>query len=163
MTTAPAFNRLALVLPVLALAACDLVRTPATQAPPPAASRAPTAPSGVTETALQRPASARTVASLDASAAEKAAASQPAAAGASLGRTIASLGDATKGGFWIRTPLVKEPGKGRVVDRATGKSVNVDLIPLPGPASAGSQVSLSVLTTLGVGLTDLPEIEVFRS
>jgi len=117
----------------------------------------------VTETALQRPASARTVASLDASAAEKAAASRPAAAGASLGRTIASLGDATKGGFWIRTPLVKEPGKGRVVDRATGKSVNVDLIPLPGPASAGSQVSLSVLTTLGVGLTDLPEIEVFRS
>ena len=91
MTTAQAFNRLALVLPLVALAGCDLVRAPATQPPPAAATRAPAAPSGVTETALQRPASARSVASLDASAAEKAAASRPAAAGARLGTPIASL------------------------------------------------------------------------
>jgi len=161
MTTAQAFNRLALLLPLLALAGCDLAAT-GTPQPPPRAT-APAAPSGVTETALQRPASARSVASLDASAVEKAAASRPAAAGARLGTTIASLGDATKGGFWIRTPLVQAAGKGRLVDTSTGKSVNVDLIPLPGPASAGSQVSLPVLTTLGVGLTDLPEVEVYRN
>ena len=167
MTTARIFHRLALTLPLLALAACDIATNAAPQAParPPAAT--PTAPTGaalgVTEAALQRPASARSVASLDASAAEKAAASRPAAAGARLGTTIASLGDATKGGFWIRTPLVKETGKGRLVDPSTGKSVNVDLIPLSGPASAGSQVSLPVLTTLGVGLTDLPEVEVYRN
>lgn len=161
MTTAQAFNRLALLLPLLALAGCDLAATRTPQPPPRAT--APAAPSGVTETALQRPASARSVASLDASAAEKAAASRPAAAGARLGTTIASLGDATKGGFWIRTPLVQAAGKGRLVDPSTGKSVNVDLIPLPGPVSAGSQVSLPVLTTLGVGLTDLPEVEVYRN
>ncbi|WP_449041074.1 hypothetical protein [Paracoccus sp. (in: a-proteobacteria)] len=161
MTTAQALHRLALLLPLLALAGCDLAAT-GTPQPPPRAT-APAAPSGVTETALQRPASARPVASLDASAAEKAAASRPAAAGARLGTTIASLGDATKGGFWIRTPLVQAAGKGRLVDPSTGKSVNVDLIPLPGPASAGSQVSLPVLTTLGVGLTDLPEVEVYRN
>lgn len=165
MTTTRAFGRLALVLPLLALAGCDLATNPAPQAPP--ATSTPTTParaeSGITEAALQRPASARTVAALDASAAEKAAASRPAGTGVRLGTTIASLGDATKGGFWIRTPLVKETGKGRLVDRSTGKSVNVDLIPLPGPASAGSQVSLSALTTLGVGLTDLPEVEVYRN
>ncbi|HMM09989.1 MAG TPA: hypothetical protein PKA35_12860, partial [Paracoccus solventivorans] len=68
MTTAQAFNRLALLLPLLALAGCDLAAT-GTPQPPPRAT-APAAPSGVTETALQRPASARSVASLDASAAE---------------------------------------------------------------------------------------------
>ena len=80
-----------------------------------------------------------------------------------LGTTVASLGDATQGGFWIKTPLVRSNGKGRIVNPATGKSVNVDLLPLSGPASAGSQVSLPALTTLGADLTDLPEVEVYRS
>ena len=88
---------------------------------------------------------------------------RPTATGGRLGTTIASLGDATEGGFWIKTPLVQSPGKGRIVDPATGRSVNVDLIPLSGPASGGSQVSLPALTTLGVDLTDLPELDVYRS
>ena len=159
------------LLPLLALAACampDALRAPA--APPRTAAAtvtaAPTAPGAATpvaEGALQRPASSRSVAQLDASAAEKAAATQPVAVTGSLGTTIASLGDATEGGFWIKTPLVTSPGKGRIVDSATGRAVNVDLIPLAGPASAGSQVSLPALTTLGVDLTDLPELEVYRS
>ena len=36
-------------------------------------------------------------------------------------------------------------------------------IPLGGPASAGSHVSLPALTTLGIGLTDLPTVEVFSA
>ena len=47
--------------------------------------------------------------------------------------------------------------------RATGKSANVDLIPLGGPASGGSQVSLPALQALGASLTDLPTIEVWRA
>ena len=43
----------------------------------------------------------------------------------------------------------------------TGKSANVDLIPLGGPASGGSQVSLPALQALGASLTDLPTIEVW--
>lgn len=130
---------LALAVPIVALAACETPPAAVSPTPPPATSAAvvtaaPTAaPTGTTAQAAGR-----------------------------LGTTIASLGDATQGGFWIKTPLVNQPGKGRIVYRGTGKSVDVDLIPLPGPATAGSQVSLPALTTLGVSLTDLPEIEVFR-
>lgn len=82
--------------------------------------------------------------------------------GGKLGSTVASLGDATKGGYWLRTPLVTSPAKGRVVDPATGKSANVDLIPLGGPASGGSQISLPAMQMIGASLTDLPKVDVFR-
>lgn len=179
MTTRPTLRLCALALPLLALAACgmnlDPRPTPAPGTPGGTVTAAPTTPgsaaaaaatdarSGVAEGTLQRPAGSRSVAQLDASAAEKAAATRPTATGGRLGTTIASLGDATEGGFWIKTPLVQSPGKGRIVDPATGRSVNVDLIPLSGPASGGSQVSLPALTTLGADLTDLPEVEVYRS
>ena len=65
--------------------------------------------------------------------------------------------------FWIKTPLVKSRGVGRIVNPANGKSAKVDLIPLAGPASAGSQVSLPALQLLGVSLTDLPTLDVFQS
>lgn len=167
MTIRPTLRAAALTLPLLALAACDMNADPRPAAPPrtPAAtvSAAPTGPVREPAGTLQRPGGSRTVAQLDASAAEKAAAARPTATGGRIGSTIASLGDATEGGFWIKTPLVSAPGKGRIVDKATGRSVNVDLMPLPGPASAGSQVSLPALTTLGVDLTDLPELEVYRT
>lgn len=176
MTTRPTLRLCALALPLLALAACDMGADTRPEPPPrtPAgtAAAAPTAPgsaaatearTGVAEGTLQRPAGSRSVSQLDASAAEKAAATRPTATGGRLGTTIASLGDATEGGFWIKTPLVQARAKGRIVDPATGRSVNVDLIPLPGPASGGSQVSLPALTTLGADLTDLPEVEVYRS
>lgn len=80
-----------------------------------------------------------------------------------LGSTIASLGDPSLPGFWIKTPLVGSESAGRIVNPATGKSANVRLIPLGGPASGGSQVSLPALQMLGVSLTDLPSIEVYGS
>ncbi len=97
-------------------------------------------------------------------AAQKAAAAKPAEVPETrLGSTVASLGDPTEGGFWIKTPLVKTRGVGRLVNPANGKSAKVDLIPLDGPASGGSQVSLPALQLLGVSLTDLPTLDVFRS
>ena len=76
--------------------------------------------------------------------------------------TLASLGDATEGGFWIKTPLAKAPAKGRVVNPANGKSANVDLQPLSG-GGAGSQLSLAAMQALGLSLTDLPEVEVWQN
>lgn len=95
--------------------------------------------------------------------AEKARAAAPAAgAERKLGTTIASLGDPSQAGFWIKTPLVQSETAGRIVNPATGKSAKVRLIPLGGPASGGSQVSLPALQMLGVSLTDLPAIEVYQ-
>lgn len=123
------------------------------------------AATAVTRAPAPRPAARATPAQLDTTTPEqRAAAAQPAqAAEVRLGTTIASLGNPSEGGFWIKTPLVKERGLGRIVDPTTGKSAKVDLIPLDGPASGGSQVSLPALQLLGVSLTDLPTIEVYRS
>ena len=90
------------------------------------------------------------------------AAAAPAGRQERLGTTVASLGDPTQPGFWIKTPLVSAAGKGRIVNPANGKSANVEMLPLPGPASGGSQVSLPALQLIGVSLTDLPRIEVYR-
>jgi len=78
-----------------------------------------------------------------------------------LGTTIASLGNPAEPGFWIKTPLVRKAGKGRVEYPATGKSVVVDLIPIDGPNTAGSRVSLAALRLLEAPLTGLPELIVF--
>lgn len=75
-----------------------------------------------------------------------------------LGRTIASLGDPARPGFWLQTPLVSAPAKGRVVHPETGVSVAVDLLPVEGPATAGSLISLAAMRLLGVPLTGLPEL-----
>ncbi|WP_134678841.1 hypothetical protein [Paracoccus ravus] len=92
---------------------------------------------------------------------QKAQAAAPSAGGQKLGTTIASLGDPSQPGFWIKTPLVGAESQGRIVNPANGKSANVRLIPLGGPASGGSQVSLPALQMLGVSLTDLPALEVY--
>lgn len=164
--------RLALVLPLLALAACDQIATapdtpegPATRpvaAAGPIRTAAPvlTAATTPSRAPLSRPAAARPDAYNQATADEKAAAAAPVAQARKLGTTIASLGNPTEQGFWIKTPLVSAAGKGKLVDPATGKSVNVDLIPLSGPESGGSQVSLAALQMLGVSLTGLPRLEV---
>ncbi len=79
-----------------------------------------------------------------------------------LGVTIASLGDPSQPGLWIKTPLIATDAKGRVHYGKTGKSVDVDLIALPGDAGAGSRLSLSAFQALGAPITGLPEIDVFR-
>jgi len=77
-----------------------------------------------------------------------------------LGTTVASLGSATEPGLWMKTPLVKSEMQGRVTNPATGKSSTVELIPLDGPASGGSRMSLSALRLIGASLTDLTKVEV---
>lgn len=109
---------------------------------------------------------ARTVEEFDTTNADDRAAALVTEAGAGetrLGRTIASLGDPTKPGFWLETPLVGEPGTGRVEHTETGKSVKVQLIPSGGARTAGSRVSLAAIRLLGVPLTGLPELVVFRA
>ncbi len=95
--------------------------------------------------------------------AERAAAADAGATGGevALGRTIATLGSPAKPGFWLETPLVSAPAKGRVV-AANGESVLVDLLPLDAPTGAGSHISLAALRLLGIGLTGLHELSVFR-
>ena len=81
----------------------------------------------------------------------------------SLGTTVASLGDPTQAGFWIKTPLVSAPAKGRVVYPGNGKSAQVDLIPIEGPDTAGSRLSLAAFRIIEAPLTGLPEVEVFAA
>lgn len=129
------------------------------QADAPAAA-APNAPG--TAAAVRPPRTARTVDEFDtSSAAEKAAAQEPAAGGRDLGLTIASLGAAGEPGFWLKTPLVTAPGPGRAVYPANGKSVKVDLIPLDGAPGAGSRMSLAALRVLDAPLTGLPELQIY--
>ncbi|MXQ07797.1 hypothetical protein GQ651_08050 [Alphaproteobacteria bacterium GH1-50] len=103
------------------------------------------------------PANARTVEDFDTTSAEdRAAAATVSADGRLLGSVVASLGDPTRPGFWIETPLVSEAGRGRVA-LSGGKSVEVDLI----PGAAGSRLSLAALRLLEVPLTDLPTVQVY--
>lgn len=115
--------------------------------------------------AVRPPAStARTQEALDTTTqAQRAQAAAPAAvqSGATnLGTTIASLGSPTEPGFWLKTPLVSAETMGRVTNKANGKSAAVRLIPIAGPASGGSQMSLPAMRLLEVSLTDLAEVEV---
>ena len=92
------------------------------------------------------PPAARTVEQFDTTTKEQKAAAASGGAtggGRDLGLTIASLGSPSEPGFWLKTPLVSAPGKGRVVYPGTGKSAQVDLIPIDGPKTAGSRMSLS--------------------
>lgn len=113
-------------------------------------------------TAPPPPPAARTAEALDTTTAEqRAAATAPAAQGAQvLGTTVVSLGSATEPGLWIKTPLVKTEMQGRVTNPATGKSSTVVLIPIEGPQTAGSRMSLAALRLIGASLTDLTTVEV---
>ncbi|MEH6786762.1 hypothetical protein [Paracoccus sp. (in: a-proteobacteria)] len=162
------------ILSVMVLAACQPLATTTGDRPSntvqPARIESDLSPQQVAAaTAITRapppPPSARASArQLDTTTAEQkaAAAGAPEAAESRLGSTVASLGDPTQGGFWIKTPLVKARGIGRIVNPANGKSAKVDLIPLAGGGS-GSQVSLPALQLIGVSLTELPTIEVYKS
>ncbi len=77
-----------------------------------------------------------------------------------LGTTVASLGNAAEPGIWLKTPLVRTEGPGTV--SYGGKSVTARLIPIDGPATAGSRASLQLMQGLGAPLTGLPEFTVSR-
>lgn len=108
------------------------------------------------------PRAARTQEALDTTTtAQRAEAAAPAGAAAkSLGTTIASLGSPSEPGFWLKTPLVKSETSGRVTNKANGKSSAVILIPIDGPATGGSRLSLPAMRLIEASLTDLTEVEV---
>ncbi|RWR04754.1 hypothetical protein [Paenirhodobacter populi] len=89
-----------------------------------------------------------------------AAALHPRAGESELGNSVASLGDPTLGGFWVRTPLVTHAVKGRVVNKRSGASVQVDLLPMPSGGN-DAQMSLATMRLLTPSLTDLPEVALF--
>ncbi|WP_417719036.1 hypothetical protein [Salipiger sp.] len=159
-------TRYALILPLLLAACADM---PFGGAAKPASATAPDevrpAERPATIVAPKPPASARTADQFDTTtAADRAAAAAAPAEPAgekSLGTTVASLGDPARPGFWLETPLVSAPGKGRVVYPGSGKSSQVDLIPIDGPATAGSRISLAAMRLIEAPLTDLPVIEVY--
>lgn len=121
-------------------------------------------PAVMVPTAPPPPASARTVEQFDtttqAERAQAASAVQPTGETA-LGETIASLGDPSKPGFWLETPLVSSAQKGRVMFPGSGKSAQVDLLPIDGPATAGSRISLATMRLIQAPLTDLPTLKVY--
>jgi len=140
---------------------------PVSQAVPvvPAASEAAGAQTLPTPPPPRPPQNARTAEQFDTtSKADRVAAvvaPQAPSAGRALGQTVASLGDPSKPGFWLETPLVSAPSKGRVVNPLTGKAVQLELLPIAGASGAGSRLSLAAMRLLDVSLTDLPTLEVF--
>lgn len=94
--------------------------------------------------------------------AERAAASAPSEQRErQLGKTLTTLGNPSEPGFWLKTPLVDAPMQGRVVFPSNGNSVAVDLIPIDGPPTAGSRISLPAMRLLGAPLAGVPELVVF--
>lgn len=90
---------------------------------------------------------------------KQAALAAPAASGErELGKVAVSLGSPAEPGIWLRSALVKAPGKGRVVT-ASGQSVAVDLLAGQGAA----QLSLAAFMALGLSLTALPEVTVYAN
>lgn len=153
-----------ILLAALALSACnspefqamfgapDVVAVALPAPPPPTLDPTPPPPP---------PAAARTVEEFDTTTAEDRAAAVAAPVGqTALGTTIASLGSPTDPGIWLLTGLVTELVQGRV--EYEGQSVNVELRPSGGAATAGSQISLAAMRLLGAPLTGLPELTVYR-
>lgn len=148
----------AMMLGLAALAGCGpladlgLARrseTPAVAAPPSPELVAPPPVAG-----------ARTAEALDTTTPEQraAATAQPAPSGsAPLGSLIVALGNVTEPGFWLRSALVSAPAPG-LVKAADGRTVQVDLL----PGEGGAQLSLAAFRALGLVLTDLPEVTVYR-
>ncbi len=106
------------------------------------------------------PADARTVEEFDTTTREeRVAAASPSTGGTGLGQTIATLGNAATPGFWVETPLVEGVVKGRVVNTANNRSVEVELRPAGG---GSSRVSLAALRLLEAPLTELVTLDVYR-
>ncbi len=76
-----------------------------------------------------------------------------------LGTTVASLGDPTRPGLWLETPLVSAETPGRLAAE-NGSSVAVTLMPSGGAPGSGSRISIMAMQALGLGLTDLPTLTV---
>lgn len=148
-----------LILPLLALAACDL---PETQIAAPAAPET-TIPAMTLPPPPAPPRSARTVDQFDTtSAAERqAATATPVAASTQeLGQTVATLGSPTEPGIWLKTPLVTTTTQGRI--RYQDRTINLELRPSGGAAGSGSQISLAAMRLIEAPLTGIVQLTVLR-
>lgn len=96
---------------------------------------------------------------VEAATGEEAEAPAPSAASGNLGTTIASLGDPTRPGLWLETPLVSAETAGTLVAE-NGNRIDVTLIPSGGAAGSGSRISVAAMQALGLGLTDLATLTV---
>ena len=132
--------------------------------PAPGVSDAPSATESavpVETSALPGTAAAQTPEAFDQTTeAERAAATAAPAAGGEreIGRVVVGLAPVTEQGFFLKSALVTEPGKGRVVT-ADGKSVAVDLL----QGEGGALLSLAAFRALTLSLTELPEVVVFAN
>jgi hypothetical protein len=86
---------------------------------------------------------------------QKAAAVAAPNAGQVLGIVSVALGSPAQPGLWLKSNLVTAPTQGRAV-LANGAGVNVDLL----PSTGGATLSFSAYRALGLGLTDLPQVQV---
>lgn len=77
--------------------------------------------------------------------------------------TIAGLGDPTKAGRWMETPIVSSEINGRVVARKTGATAYVTLIPSGGAPTSGSHLSLDAMRALLAPLDELVELDVYSN
>ncbi|WP_417588608.1 D-galactarate dehydratase [Pararhodobacter oceanensis] len=77
-----------------------------------------------------------------------------------LGETLAGLGAPGEAGVWLSTGLVTEPRQGRV-ESESGSSLRLELRPSGGLPSAGSQISLSAMQSLGLSLGSLATLRVY--
>lgn len=75
----------------------------------------------------------------------------------SLGRVVVALGPPAEQGLWLKTALVSAVVQGRV-ETGAGKSLALELR----PGTGGALLSLAAFQALGLSLTDLPEVTVFR-
>lgn len=76
------------------------------------------------------------------------------------GRTVAGLGDPTRPGLWIETPLVSVETEGRVTNPVNGKWVRMTLLPSGGAPGSGSRMSPQAMQALDIPLTELAPVEV---
>jgi hypothetical protein len=160
------FHRLLPALALPALAACAQLSIPPHQGAPAvrAPAPAPTATVAPAAIAPAPPTAARTPEQFDTTTPEQraAAAAGGTGGGALLGETVATLGNPAEPGFWLLTPLVDAPATGRIVAVATGQAAEVQLRPSGGAPGSGSQVSLAAIRLLGVPLTELAVLQVYR-
>ena len=80
--------------------------------------------------------------------------------GSGTRRTVASLADPSRAGLWLETPLVSEPGTGRVTVVARGVSAEVALISIGGVDTGASRLSLAAMQALKVSPADLVPLDV---
>ena len=157
-------------LSVLAVSGCGVLpdrwQPSQSEAPTAAGEKGPLDATKVVQPAAP-PATAQTAEEFDttsdAERAEAVAETAPAGGERDLGTTLASLGAVTEPGIWLKTPLVSEPGRGRVEFPEKGTKVAVDLIPIDGEPGSGSRISLAAMRLLEADLTSLPELRVFAT